>query len=143
MGRRSRLIWWRRCVSVRRAAQPGFVRESQELHGWGVGDVGDGLVKVVLAMPKPLVDDLERYLADPPELTAAKLAPIGYYGREALVGLDPEPVAARHCLNVFSPDGDLVLGAHPHDPRVVVAGPGRAIASSTLRRSGTSSPTSC
>lgn len=103
---------------------PVFVRESGPLHGWGIGDLGDGLIKVGLASPKPAVADLDAYLQDPPTPTAAETAPVGTYVRAALDGLDPRPVAASPCLNTFTPDGDFILGRHPAAGSVVIAGAG-------------------
>jgi sarcosine oxidase len=103
---------------------PIFVRQSGSLHGWGIGDVGDGRIKIGTADPKPTIDDIETHLEQPPRLTPAELEPVAAYVRSALVGLDPEPIAAQPCLNVFAPDEDFLLGAHPHDPRIVIAGAG-------------------
>jgi sarcosine oxidase len=103
---------------------PVFVRESGPLQGWGIGDVGDGRVKIGTASPKPTIDKIEAHLEQPPGLTPAEVEPVAAYVRSALVDLDPEPIAAQPCLNVFAPDGDFIVGAHPHDPRIVIAGAG-------------------
>jgi sarcosine oxidase len=123
---RSMHVWFRANERSGWATQhfPVFVRESGSLHGWGIGDAGDGRVKIGTASPKPTIDDVEAHLEEPPRLTAAELEPVAAYVRSALVGLDPEPIAAQPCLNVFAPDEDFILGAHPHDPRIVIAGAG-------------------
>jgi sarcosine oxidase len=103
---------------------PIFVRNSGPLQGWGIGDVGDGHVKIGTASAKPTIDDVEAYLENPPRLTADELEPARAYVRSALVGLDPEPIGAQPCLNVFAPDEEFILGAHPQNPRIVLAGAG-------------------
>jgi sarcosine oxidase len=123
---RSMHVWFRSTGTRGWSTQdfPVFVRESGPLHGWGIGDVGDGRVKIGSANPKPTIDDVEAHLEQPPRLTPAELEPVAAYVRSALAGLDPEPIAAQPCLNVFAPDEDFILGAHPHDPRIVIAGAG-------------------
>jgi sarcosine oxidase len=123
---RSMHVWFRASAPSGWSTRdfPIFVRESGSLHGWGIGDVGDGRVKIGTASPKPTIDEIEAHLEAPPGLTPAELEPVAAYVRSALVGLDPEPIAAQPCLNVFAPDGDFILGAHPHDPRIVIAGAG-------------------
>jgi sarcosine oxidase len=103
---------------------PVFVRASGALRGWGIGDMGDGRVKIGTASEKPTIDDVERHLEQPPPLTPVELEPVRAYVQSALVGLDPEPIAAQPCVNVFAPDEDFILGAHPHNPRIVLAGAG-------------------
>lgn len=103
---------------------PVFVRESGLLHGWGIGDIGDGRVKIGLGTAKPEVRDLGTYLQNPPQPAPVELQPVSAYVRSALTGLDPLPVAATPCLNTFTPDGDFILGCHPAEPRIVLAGAG-------------------
>lgn len=50
---------------------PVFVRESGQLHGWGIGDVDDGLVKITLASPSRWSTTWRRTSLKPQELTPA------------------------------------------------------------------------
>jgi sarcosine oxidase len=103
---------------------PVFVRESGRLRGWGLGDLGDGLVKIGLSSAKPPVADLDAYIQGPPVLGAVETDPVGDYVRAALHGLDPSPMTATPCLNTFTPDGDFILGRHPAVSRIVLVGAG-------------------
>ena len=99
---------------------PTFVRESHNLHGWGLPDLDGSGVKVgISGRPKPW---LERPEDNRVAVNAMEMEPIEAFCREAFPALSSRAVRAEPCINSKSPDGDFVVGTTPRAPGLVLAG---------------------
>lgn len=125
---RAPLFWWEAREGVDKdefAIEnfPAFIRHYDDEHTlWGHGATVDAPVKLGASY-----DDRARIYVDPDQVPRGMRPLVDWRTLSdvlptAVPGLEPTPVVAQPCMITESPDGQFVIGRHPHRPRVVVAG---------------------
>lgn len=123
---RAPLFWWEAredpdAFSIERF--PAFIRHYDDEHTlWGHGSTPEAPVKLGASY-----DERARMYVDPDTVLRAMRPQVDWTTLAdvlptAIPGLNPTPVLAAPCMVTETPDGQFVIGRHPHRPRVILAG---------------------
>jgi sarcosine oxidase len=124
--RRAPLLWWRAAAdpaAYQLDRFPAFIRHYDDEHTiWGHGSLGDLPIKIGLSSDPAAQEIVDPAVLDrgmrPERDWAAAAAVI----TKALPGIASEPVSAAPCMITDSPDRQFVIGRHPDQPGVLLAG---------------------